>query len=88
MGHPQQPRDGGVPPGLLGHAVAGVRHQDDQRGRRRAGHHVPRVLHVARRVGQDEAAARRGEVAVGDVDGDALFPFGPQAVGQQGQVAG
>ena len=31
---------------------------------------------------------RRGrrEVAVGDVDGDALLALGPQAVGEQGQV--
>ena len=27
-----------------------------------------------------------GEVAVGDIDGDALLPFGPQAVGQQREI--
>ena len=30
--------------------------------------------------------SRRGEVPVGHVDGDALLPLGPQAVGQQRQV--
>jgi hypothetical protein len=41
---------------------------------------------VARGVGDHELALRRGEVAVGDVDGDALLPLGPQAVGEQRQV--
>ena len=50
------------------------------------GDHVARVLLVARRVGDDELALRRGEVAVGHVDGDALFALGLQAVGQQRQV--
>jgi len=41
---------------------------------------------VAGRVGQDERAPRGGEVAVGDVDGDALLALGAQAVGQPGEV--
>ena len=44
------------------------------------------VLGVAGRVGDDERAAGRGEVAVGDVDRDALLALGPQAVGEQGEV--
>ena len=31
---------------------------------------------------------RRGEVAIGDVDGDALFALGAQAVGQQREIDG
>ena len=57
-------------------AVARVDQQDRDVGRRRAGRHVARVLLVARRVGEDELAPRRGEVAVGDVDGDALLALG------------
>jgi hypothetical protein len=38
---------------------------------------------VAGRVGDDELARRRGEVAVGDVDRDALLALGGQAVEQQ-----
>ena len=53
---------------------------------RGAGDHVARVLHVAGRVGDDELAARRGEVAIGDVDRDALLAFGAQAVGEIGQI--
>ena len=38
------------------------------------------------RVGDDELAPRRGEVAIGHVDGDALLALGLQAVGEQGEV--
>jgi hypothetical protein len=41
---------------------------------------------MARRVGQDERAPRGGEVAVGDVDRDALLALGAQAVGQPREV--
>ena len=60
------------------HAVAGVDEHDGDVGGGRAGDHVARVLRVAGRVGDDEAALRRGEVAVGDVDGDALLALGAQ----------
>ncbi len=50
------------------------------------GDHVAGVLDVARGVGDDELALRGGEVAVGDVDRDALLALGPQAVGEQRQV--
>ena len=49
-------------------------------------HHVAGVLLVAGRVANDELALFGGEVAVGHVDGDALFALGAEAVGQQGQV--
>jgi hypothetical protein len=52
------------------------------------GDHVAGVLLVARRVGDDELARWRGEVAVGHVDGDALLALGLQAVGEQAQVEG
>jgi hypothetical protein len=41
---------------------------------------------VAGRVGDDELAPGGVEVAVGDVDRDALLALGAQAVGQQGEV--
>ena len=37
-------------------------------------------------VGDDEGAARRGEEAVGHIDGDALLPLGLEPVDQQRQV--
>jgi hypothetical protein len=54
--------------------------------RRGAGGHVAGVLLVARRVGDDELALLGGEEAVGDVDGDALFAFGCEAVDEQGEI--
>ena len=84
--HAQQLQHGEVPAGLLQDTLAGVNEHDDGVRGGRAGHRVLGVLHVAGAVREDEAAAVRGEVAVGDVDGDALFPLGAQAVGQQGEV--
>jgi hypothetical protein len=43
---------------------------------------------VPGRVGDDERAPRRREVAVRDVDGDALLALGAQAVGDRGEVGG
>ena len=84
--HAQQRDDGEVTAGLLHDALAGVDENDDRVGRRRAGDHVARVLHVSGAVGEDERPSARREVAVGDVDRDALLALGAQAVGQQGEV--
>ena len=43
---------------------------------------------MSRRVGDDELAPRRGKVAIGDVDGDALLPLGAQAVGEEREIDG
>ena len=82
----QQRGQEGVAPRLLDDPLAGVDEHEGEVGGRVPGHHVARVLDVAGGVGDDELAQRRGEVAVGDVDGDALLALGPQAVGQQGEV--
>ena len=86
VGHPQERCQEGVAAGLLDDALAGVDQDHGQVGGRVPGDHVAGVLHVPRGVGDDELPGRRGEVAVGHVDGDALLPLGPQAVGQQGEV--
>ena len=41
---------------------------------------------MAGRVGDDELALARREVAVGDVDRDALLALGLEAVGEEGEV--
>src|SRR5438445_10483083 len=43
---------------------------------------------MSRRIGNDELSCRRLEVAIGDVDGDALLAFGPQPVGKQREIYG
>ena len=74
--------DARVAAALLDDAEPGI-HQDDREIRRgSARDHVSRVLNVAGRVGDDEFATRRGEVAVGDVDGDALLALGAKAIGK------
>ena len=83
---PQEGGDRQVAARLLQDPVAGVHQQHDDVGRGAAGDRVAGVLHVPGAVGQDEGALRGGEVAVGDVDRDALLPLSPQTVGQQGEV--
>ena len=73
-------------PRLLGESVARVDQHDGHVAHRCSGDHVARVLRVAGGVGHHERALGRGEVAVGDVDGDALLALGPQSVGEQRQV--
>jgi len=68
------------------HPLAGVGQDDRRIGGRGAGGHVARVLLMAGGVGDDEAAPLGREIAIGYVDGDALFALGQQAVDQQGEV--
>jgi len=82
----QQRCDVGVTAGLFDDSQTGIHQHDGEVGGGGTGHHVAGVLHVAGGIGDDELATRGGEVAVGDVDGDALFAFGAQAIGEIGQV--
>ena len=50
--------------------------------------HVARVLLVARRIRTDEAAIIRREVAVGDIDRDALLTLCEESVQEQRIVDG
>ena len=61
---------------------------DGQIGGRGARRHVARVLLVAGRVRDDELSPGRGEVAIRDIDRDALFPLRAQSVGQQREIDG
>ncbi len=84
--HPEQRTDDGVPLRLREKAFARVHHEHGKVGGRRRHRHVAGVLLVAGRVRDDEGAAVGGEEAPGDVDRDALFAFGFQAVEQQREV--
>ena len=81
-----QPGDARVAAGLRQHAFARIHQQNGQAGAGGAGRHIARILLVAGRIGHDELAARGGEVAVGDVDGDALLALDAEAVGDQGEI--
>ncbi len=84
--YPEQRGQERMPAGLLQKPMAGVDEHDHQLCGRGSGHHVAGVLNVARGVGDDEFALGRCEVAVGDVDGDALLALGAQPVGHQREV--
>ena len=86
IGDAEEPRDPRVTLRLDADAVSGIDQQDGQVRGRRAGRHVARVLLVPGGVGEDELATRRREVAIGDVNGDALLALGLQAVGEQGKI--
>ena len=86
MRNAEQMRERGVPARLLDDAVARVDQQDRELRRARGRDHVARVLLVSRRIRDDELAQRGGEVAIGDIDRDALLALGGQAIGEQRQV--
>ena len=86
MADAEQRGDDRVAMGLGQQPLARVDQQDGEIGVGGAGRHVAGVLLVAGRVGDDERAPRRGEIAVGDVDGDALLALGLEAVDQQREV--
>jgi hypothetical protein len=74
-------------PARLGHnSLAGVDENNGQVRGGSSGHHVARVLLVARSVGDDEFAFQRSEIAIGNVDGNPLLALRLQAVGEQGQI--
>ncbi len=75
-----------VPPGLRQHTLPAVDQDHRQVGSRRAGDHVAGVLFVAGCVRDDELALVSGEIAVCDVDRDALLPFGRQPIDQQREI--
>ena len=72
--------------GLRLHPMAGIDEDDRELTGGGAGGHVPRVLLVAGRVGDDELALVGREITVGDIDGDALLALGLEAVGQEREI--
>ena len=64
-------------------SVSGVDQNDCEVTGRGARGHVPGVLLVTRTVGNDELSFARAEVAIGDIDGDALFTLTFEAIHQK-----
>jgi hypothetical protein len=82
----EQRDDVGVTARLHLHAARGVDQDDGEVRGRGAGRHVARVLLVAGAVGDDVLALLGVEVAIGDVDRDALLPLGLQPVDEERQI--
>ena len=75
-----------VPACLCQDALACVDQDHRDVGRRGPGYHVPGVLLVARRVGDDELPAVGREEPVRDVDRDPLLTLGGEPVDQEREV--
>ena len=87
MFDPQQRSDKAVTLGLLHYAVVmpSVDQDDCQVSRRCTSGHVSGVLNMPWCVRDDKFTLGRAEIAIGDIDRDALFAFGFQTIGQVGQ---
>jgi len=72
-----------VAPGLHQQSLARINQQHGEVGHRGASDHVSCILFVAGRIGENEAPRRGFEIAIGDIDSDALFAFGGKPIDQQ-----
>ena len=72
----QQGGDIGMAPRLVGYPLLGTYQDHSLVSRGGSCGHVSCVLLMAWSIGDDELAFRRGEIPVGDIDRDALFPLG------------
>ena len=75
--------DAGVAARLRQHALCRIDEDDGKIRERCAAGHVARVLLVAGRVSANEAAIVCCEIAIRDIDRDALLALGEEAVKQQ-----
>ena len=66
--------------------MAGVDENQCDIGGAGTGGHISRVLHMSWGVGDDKLTRWGGEIAVSDIDGDALLALGFEAIGDQSQV--
>ena len=82
----EQRQDAGMTPRLRQYPAPRIDQQHGEIAIRRAGRHVARVLHMARRIGDDKFAPWRREIAIGDVDGNLLLALGLQAVDEESEV--
>ena len=80
---PQQRHQVAVATGLSDDSAAGIDEDDCEIRCRAARDHVACILFVSRSIGDDEFSPVGREIAIGDIDGDALFAFGLQTVAQQ-----
>ena len=65
--------------------MSSVDQNDRQVSRRRTGGHVSGVLNVPWSVRNNELTLGGAEIAIGDIDRDALLAFGFQTISQVGQ---
>ncbi len=73
-------------PRLRQYALPRIDENDRDIGGRGARRHVAGILLVAGRVGDDERTPVGLEIAIGDIDGDALFALGGEPIHQQREI--
>src|SRR5260370_36650164 len=78
FGDSEERSNEGVTPRLREEPFGAINQYDREVRRGSAGGHVPRVLLMPGRVGDDEFAARAPEIPVSNGDGKALLTFGGQ----------
>ena len=83
VAHAKQRNDDRMAMRLREQPLARVDQHDREVGVGGAGRHVARELLMTWRVGDDERAPFGGEVAIGDVDCDALLAFGLEPIDQE-----
>jgi hypothetical protein len=86
LANSEQRGNGSMATTLHKYALACVDEDNRKVGGACTGGHVARVLLVARSIRDDELAVCGREVAIGNIDGDALLAFGAQAISQQRKV--
>src|SRR4051812_17981534 len=86
MRNPKQRSYKGMAAALFADPHARVHQDDGKVGRGGSRHHVARVLNVAGSVRDDELAPRSCEVAIGDINRNALLALGPKSIGHIRQV--
>ena len=86
MADAEQRNDDRMAMGLRQQPLARVDEHDGEVGVGRPGRHVAGILLVARRVRNDERALRGGEIAIGDVNRDALLALGFEPVDKQREI--
>ena len=86
VGYLEECGDKDVAVGLFDNTVSSVDEDEGEVGGGCTGDHVPGVLDMSWGVCDDEFSFWCSEVAVGDVDGDSLFSFCSESVGEEGKV--
>src|SRR5215468_7578642 len=84
----QKRGDISVPAGLRQQSFGGIDEDDCSVCGRGASGHVARVLLMTRRIGNDEFSPWSREVAIGNIDGDALLTFRPQTISEKREIDG
>ena len=82
----QEGSNEGVAFGLFDYAFACIHEDEGKVGGRSTGNHVSGVLYVSWGICNDEFTLWRSEVAVGNINGDALLAFVFKAVCEEAEV--